>query len=184
MYIWVALAQLISGSCKFAFLLLSLTKDSQDWLDAAANFPNGVPRFNSKQEALDFMTEYNTYHGGSNPEFPHLQHIFTMLVNWEQIENILLPNIEKAREEPSFARKIPRDYLNDITSKDSDPTKTKSNNVYENPEASDVIKDINYRLDLPIHESTTVASTLNTLKYLFFHMKCGIYVMIRNGQLR
>ena len=129
------------------------------------------------------MTEYNTYHGGSNPEFPHLQHIFTMLVNWDQIENILLPNIEKARAEPSFAKKVPSDHLDDITSKDSVP-ETKSNNVYEQPEAYDVIKDIKFRLNLPIHRSTSNASTINTLKYLFFHMKCGIYVMIRNGQLR
>ena len=39
--------------------------DSADWLDAVGKFPNGVPRFDSKQEAIDFMTEYNTYHGGS-----------------------------------------------------------------------------------------------------------------------
>ena len=25
---------------------------------------------------------------------------------------------------------------------------------------------------------------MNTLKYLFYHMKCGIFVMIRGGQLR
>lgn len=129
------------------------------------------------------MTEYNTYHGGSNPEYPQLMHIFTMLVNWDQIENILLRNIEKARSEPSFAKKVTPDYLDSVDSKDAQ-TVHKSNNVYEQPEAYNVIKDIKFRLDLPIHRCTTIVSTLNTLKYLFWHMKCGIYVMIRDGKLR
>ena len=152
--------------------------DSLNWLDAVSRFPNGVPRFESKQEALEFMKEYNTFHGGSNPDFPHLQHIFTMLVGWKQIESILLPNIEKARKETSFAKSIPRSYI----------TKTqetwKGSNIYETAEACAVVDAIAQRLDVPFHKCTTPASVLNTMKYLFFHMKCGIYVMIRNGQLR
>jgi hypothetical protein len=35
------------------------------------------------------MKQYNTHNGGSNPEQPHLMHIFTMLTSWEQIEQIL-----------------------------------------------------------------------------------------------
>ena len=150
--------------------------DAMNWLDATGQFPNGVPRFNSKQECLDFMVEYNTYNGGSNPEYPHLMHIFTLLISWQQIESILIPNIEKARKEPSFSKHVPHDYL-----KAPDPD---SKNVYELPEAEEVIKEIQFRLDLPIHACTTPASTMNTLKYLFFHMKCGIYVMIRDGKLR
>lgn len=46
------------------------------------------------------------------------------------------------------------------------------------------MKTIAERLDVPFHKCTTQASVMNTLKYLFFHMKCGIYVMIRNGKLR
>lgn len=110
-------------------------------------------------------------------------HIFTMLVSWKQIETILLPNIQKARKEISFAKKVPRDHLNDVTSKDAKPATT-SDNVYEQPDAYNVIRDVTFRLDLPIHKCTTEQSTLNTLKYLFFHMKCGIYVMIRNGDVR
>ena len=68
-----------------------------DWLDETGKFPNGVPRFESRDECKKFMAEYNTYHGGSNPENPNLMHIFTMLTSWDQIERILLPNIEKAR---------------------------------------------------------------------------------------
>jgi hypothetical protein len=150
--------------------------DSLNWLDATSRFPNGVPRFDSKQECLDFMIEYSTYNGGSNPEYPQLLHIFTLLITWEQIETILLPNIEKARKEPSFAKPVPQDYLKNPSSN--------SKNIYEQEEADEVVKEIAFRLDLPIHRCTTPASTRNTLKYLFYHMKCGIFVMIRDGKLR
>ena len=159
-----------------------------DWLDATGQFPNGVPRFESRDECKKFMAEYNTYHGGSNPENPNLMHIFTMLTSWDQIERILLPNIDKARAEPSFAKKVPREYGANgsgggaVTVDES--SSVNSNNVYESSSAASVIKDVEFRLDLPIHRSTTPASTMNTLKYLFFHMKCGIFVMIRNGKLR
>lgn len=39
------------------------------------------------------------------------------------------------------------------------------------------------RLLLPIHQRLSSYSTLNTLKYLFHHMKFGILVSIRNNQL-
>lgn len=150
--------------------------DSPDWLDEVSRFPNSVPRFESKQQALDFMKHYNKYHGGSNPDFPHLQHIFTMLVGWKQIEKFLLPAIEKARKEPSDAPKVPRSY--------GDAPDETCGNVYEKEETKEVMDAIAQRLDVPFHRCTTVISTLNTLRYLFFHMKCGIFVMIRNGQLR
>lgn len=159
------------------------TGDDPYWLDEVAKFPNGVPRFESKQECIEFMENYNKYRGGSNPDYPQLMHIFTMLITWEQIERILLPNIEKARAEPSFAKPVPREYLSKTT-EGALPPESESKNIYESESARNVINDINFRLNLPIHRSTTPASTLNTLKYLFFHMKCGIYVMIRNGKLR
>jgi len=85
--------------------------DSTDWLDAVSKFPNGVPRFESRAECLDFMIDYNTYHGGSNPTNPNLMHIFTMLTTWVEIEDLLLPQIERARLEPSFAESVPKDVL-------------------------------------------------------------------------
>jgi len=150
--------------------------DSLNWLDTVSKFPNGVPRFDTKEEALDFMKEYNKYNGGSNPEMPHLQHIFTMLVGWKQIKKYLLPALETARQEPSFAPKVPRSY--------GDMPDESSNNVYEKEETTNVMDTIAQRLDVPFHRCTTVESTFNTLKYLFYHMKCGIFVMIRNGELR
>ena len=155
--------------------------DSADWQDAVAQFPNEVPRFTSRDDCKKFMEEYNTYHGGSNPENPNLMHIFTMLTSWDQIQKILLPAIDKARTEPSFAKKVPRNYPREgLVQQDS---KSRSN-VYESLSATSVATDIAFRLDLPIHRATTPESTMNTMKYLFYHMKCGIFVMVRNGKLR
>lgn len=148
--------------------------DSEEWLDAVRKFPNGVPRFSSRAECLDFMQQYNTEHGGSNLFNPNLMHIFTMLTSWEEIESILIPNIIKARKEPSKSS-----VICDIKSPDE-----KTSNIYEQEDASEVVKAIDFRLNQPIHRCTTQISTMNTLKYLFFHMKCGIFVMIRNGELR
>lgn len=151
--------------------------DSLNWLDATSQFPNGVPRFESKQACSAFMENYVKYHGGSNPDYPHLQHIFTTLIGWEQIEKILLPNMEKARKETSFAKKVPRNY-----GLAPDPS---SENIYENnEEAWSAVQAIAQRLDVPFHRCTTPGSVMNSLKYLFHHMKFGIYVMIRNGKLR
>lgn len=71
---------------------------------------------------------------------------------------------------------MPQDYLKNPS--------INSKNIYEQEEANEVVKEIAFRLDLPIHRCTTPASTSNTLKYLFYHMKCGIFVMIRDGKLR
>jgi hypothetical protein len=150
--------------------------DSLNWLDETSKFPNGVPRFESRAECLEFMKNYNTYNGGSNPDIPHLRHIFTTLINWDQVQKTLIPAMEQARKEPSFAKKIPQDYGN--TPDDS------SGNIFETTNSKSVVDAIQFRLNQPFHKCTTPASVLNTLKYLFFHMKCGIYVMIRNGKLR
>ena len=134
------------------------------------------------------MEEYNTHNGGSNPDLPHLNHIFTTLISWDQIESILLPNINKARSEKSFATKVPRQYMTQQSpteeNSNNNLTSISSNNVYERKETWNVVHEINYRLNLPIHKCTSIISTMNTLKYLFYHMKCGIFVMIRNGKLR
>jgi hypothetical protein len=150
--------------------------DSEEWLRVVREFPNGVPRFESKDECLQFMREYVKNHGGSNPEFPHLRHIFTTLITWDQIERILLPEIDKARNEPSSSPRIPLSY-------GVEPDDT-SSNIFERSDAKNVVDAINFRLDQPFHKCTTPVSVMNTLTYLFFHMKCGIYVMIRNGKLR
>ncbi|GMI08472.1 hypothetical protein TrLO_g4660 [Triparma laevis f. longispina] len=141
--------------------------DSQAWLNATAKFKNGVPRFQSKADALKFMVDYNTRNPGSNPDDPTLKHQFTMLTCWDQIEKHLLPQIEKVRASP-FTPPTPQT-----------PT---PKNVFSSP--SPVHEETTFRLNLPFHKHTNPVSTLNTLRYLFYHMKCGIFCMVKNGELR
>jgi hypothetical protein len=133
--------------------------DDPAWNAAVARFPNGVPRFKDKQEGHKWTLDFVLNHGGSNPDFPHL-----------------IPAINTARNEASSAPKVPRNY-----GRQPDDT---SSNIYEQSTTRSVMDGINFRLDLPFHQSLTPVSVQNTLEYLFFHMKCGIYVMIRDGKLR
>ena len=56
-------------------------------------FPNQVPRFTEKSEAIEFMKRYCRI--GSNPEEPHLRHSISTLTDWDQIEKYLLPKIHE-----------------------------------------------------------------------------------------
>ena len=157
--------------------LLGHHGDSITWLDAVSKFPNGVPRFNTKEECITFMKEYNATHGGSNPQYPHLQHIFTLVVGWEQISTILFPAIEKARQEQQKIQST-------ATAKESSSEKSTNRNIYDQPECAPVVDAIEQRLNVSFHRCTTVNSTLNTFKYLYYHMKFGIFVKIQNSELR
>ena len=96
--------------------------DSSSWLKATSTFPNGVPRFESREDCINFTKSYleggdsssssinnnnsntqnvNSGNFSSNPYDPTLMHIFTTLTNWDQVTSLLLPNIKKAREEKS-----------------------------------------------------------------------------------
>ena len=161
--------------------LLGTHGDSISWLNAVSKFPNGVPRFNTKEECIKFMKEYNTLHGGSNPQHPHLQHIFTLIVGWEQISTLLFPAIEKARQEQQK-----KQSPSSATTAEATTTRTASTNenIYEQPECISVVDAIEERLNVSFHRCTTVNSTLNTFKYLYYHMKFGIFVKIQNSELR
>jgi hypothetical protein len=157
--------------------LLGSHGDSPAWLSAVSSFPNQVPRFRTREEARAFMEHYVRHHGGSNVQYPQLQHIFTLLVGWEQIESILLPQIQKIRLEASVS-------LGKEPQPSSAEDEHRSENIYERPECAPVVDAIEQRLDVSFHRCTTVVSTWNTLRYLYEHMKFGIFVMIRNGELR
>jgi hypothetical protein len=47
-----------------------------------------------------------------------------------------------------------------------------------------VAEALHARLSLPIHQRLNRGATRHTLGYLFHHMRCGIYVMVRAGKVR
>lgn len=48
-----------------------------------ADGAGGVPKFATKSECETFIRHHCTR--GSNPDYPNLQHVFSMLVDWKQV---------------------------------------------------------------------------------------------------
>lgn len=58
-------------------------EETPEWRDVVLN--GGIPKFDTKEQCEDFLRRYCSR--GSNPEFPYLQHIFTMLVDEKQVRH-------------------------------------------------------------------------------------------------
>lgn len=139
-------------------------------------------RFETQEECLEFMRRNVPV--PSNPEEPHLNHCITMLVTWSQVERYLLPRREQYLQQYPMAQP------------DFDHPQLRSNRwlMPEDPSLphsgpdgvlspQPVHEYLTSRLDLPIHQVMSTEATMNTLKYMFFHLRSGIYVMIRQGRL-
>ena len=152
--------------------------------DPNSGFASGVPTFDSKDECMRWCEMYSA--AGSNPGFPHLMHIFTHLVDWNQVKAALLPKMHVFASADAVSETIrPGDKI---------VTKEMETNVYgckgpenETPEEAELRKcvreEVLRRLNLPFHRTLSPASSVSTLEYLFFHMRCGIFVMFRGGNL-
>ncbi|KAG3243710.1 hypothetical protein PI124_g11468 [Phytophthora idaei] len=125
----------------------------------------GVPKFATKAECEDFIRKHCWR--GSNPDFPKLQHVFSMLVDWQQVTEILIPKIEE------YDLKYPLEPAPQIS----------ADNRFAQGEGLPIAQDVDYRVNMPFHQQTNRESTYNTLYYLFFHMRCGIFVMIRRRRV-
>ncbi|DBA01658.1 TPA: hypothetical protein N0F65_010309 [Lagenidium giganteum] len=139
-------------------------EDTPEWRDVVLK-GGGLPKFTDKEQCEAFVRRHCWR--GSNPDFPLLQHVFSMLVDWRQIEEILIPKMDE------YDRRFPP----------QPPSAEPTQNRFFHGDGAGVAEGINERLNLPFHRQTTRESTLNTLKYLFFHMRCGIFVMIRHRQV-
>jgi len=158
--------------------------DPPYWKEAVASFPNKIPRFDSKDQAQSWVK--NICEISSNPDEPHLHHNITTLTDWNQIEKYLLPKIDdyrkRWREEPG------KDDLQVASVSNNKGCKQLEDNIYLSSSDDNingpksVYDSMLSRLDLPVHRHTSSTSIMNTLLYLFHHMKCGIYVMIRNNE--
>eukprot|EP01136_Pigoraptor_vietnamica_P028612 Opistho-1_new@86264 len=125
-----------------------------------------IPSFETKADCEAFVRrECSRW---TNPDYPRFRHLFSMLVDWGQIAQYLVAESNRIDAEvraPSeeVARRV-----------ESLPT-------YAVPDA--VLASLRARFDLPFHQRFTRESTRNTLTYLFFHMRCGIYARICGNKL-
>lgn len=112
------------------------------------------------------------------------KHIYTTLCDWEQVCEYLLKPLALLRAQ---GKKTSSSYTSSSSSSSTSDFRpvaqpgVPASNVFANEPA--ILSSINSRLDLPFHKRTNEESTLNTLRYLFFHMKCGIFVKIQDNKL-
>ena len=107
----------------------------------------------------------------SNPNNEHLHHIFTLLTSWEQVKKYLIDYLPVCDQQGNAASAAAA----------TTTTTTAGDNSLT---GSIVHEELQQRLNLPVHQVTTRDSTISTLRYLFFHMRCGIFVKIVGGRLR
>jgi len=133
-------------------------------------FKNGVPTFETIEECTQWMRENASK--GSNPQDPNLRHALTHLIDWDQVKTYLIDKLVKEHRAKPENGKLQKKYLRG------------KNSVYSAKEFKPVVKQLISRLDLSFYSNTNTESTLNTLKYLFHHMRCGIFVCIRDNDLK
>lgn len=99
--------------------------------------------------------------------------MITTLVNWKQVEKYLLGARRQynARWPP---QRLPPEGVDNLL---------KENSWTKELPARLVDAEIHKRLELPMHRQLTPYSVDATLQYLFNHLRCGIYVMLRQNRV-
>lgn len=121
------------------------------------------PTFPTRSEASRYLSDARVQSSlHTNPEFPSLTHVYPTLVNWSQVKRHLL---------------VPRASLLASRPLRSHPP------LPESECTPSLLQPVINSLHLPFHAVCSDDSVENTLRYLFFHMRCGIYVMIANGRV-
>lgn len=156
-----------------------------------------VKAFETAKESEAWYKE-KCRHICTNPDYSTCDHIYTTLCDWKQVYQYLLTQIMHYRKLFPVQPPVPLPSSNRFSvGKPSSSSSSSSSSSLtsslalpssrtdkENDEAiSPLQKALEDRLNLPFHQSMNEESTLNTLRYLFFHMKCGIFVMIRRNKL-
>lgn len=125
------------------------------------------PHFGTKEEAEAYLRQKSVQAAlHTNPEYPRMQHLFPMLVNWSQVKRHLI--------QPRLS------FLRGADGPRSDGKKVRMTNTVHPA----LLHGVHQRLTLPFHAHMPPGSVDNMLRYLFFHMRCGIYVMIRDNVVK
>jgi len=148
--------------------------------EQSETFKNGVPRFANVDAYMEWANAHMRQ--GSNPMDPTLKHIFTHLVDREQVERYLTAVLR----ETALAKMKPERFYFERANKfqlDGEFEATRKNSVVGERLFQPVIKELDKRLSLKFHARVNRVSTVSTLNYLFNHMKCGIFVQIKNNEV-
>ena len=116
----------------------------------------------------------------SNPDEPNLRHSISTLTDWDQIEKHLLPKIYFYRNGGSDES---MENCNALPDEDTLFSNKFCNDDGDDDSLNPIRTYLESRLNLPVHALMTHASVMNTLKYCFYSMRCGIYVQIKGNRL-
>lgn len=120
------------------------------------------PTFSTSHDARQYFADKRVQTSlHTNPEFPTLKHVYPTLVNWSQVKRYLL-----APRAQRLATMHHKHEKHDTTT------------------PSPLLQPVLQSLQLPFHAVRTRDTAVNTLRYLFFHMRCGIYVMIADNRVQ
>lgn len=165
--------------------IYSHEENTDTWKAAVASFDNHIPRFLNVKDCVEFVQKHCTTH--SNPSEPHLQHSITMLTDWAQIEQYLLPKVANythnnrsgvSAGSANIEVEAPNKFFEvDNVAADDDVARK------WNALAVGVAKQVRDKTNLAVHNNITPESTRNTLEYMFYHLRSGIFVMIRNNAI-
>ena len=108
---------------------------------------------------------YSLQRRRTNPKYKHCDQIYTTVCDWEQACDLILKPLGRLRR----------------TSPARPPAPLPASSRFAGSKA--MLVGLRSRLRLPVHEAPTDESTVNTLRYLFFHMRCGIFVALRRGRV-
>ena len=146
---------------------------AKGWTHIMKYFPNGVPCFKTNAECIQFCATL----GGipTNPRYPHLQHVYTTLIGWKQVLELLYYQMKEYRI------RYPTSRRNTIVGQ---KRRRKGTNRFNSKGTPTMLQELEDRCNLPFFKRISEESTMNSLLYMFFHMRCGIFVMIRNHQLQ
>jgi hypothetical protein len=97
----------------------------------------------------------------------NMDQLVTFLVNETQIQSLLISQWSK----PNREFKHPRDLFKDKYYQ------------YQLPKSPSILGEVKTRLDMNVYKKINNQSFMNTLKYLYYVMRAGIYVSIRNNTL-
>jgi hypothetical protein len=132
---------------------------------------SGIPTFSTAKDALTFcelLDESSPL--GSNPDWPGLLQCITTFIGWKQIQQYLIPRILQ-----------PMTYNSRQISLINNRFLPNKNTIQGTLLIEEQIK--KSRLNLLFHSRLSPVSTMNTLRYAFFHMRNGILIQIRNQQI-
>lgn len=112
--------------------------------------------------------KWSQYHNRcTNPKYPQCNQLYTTVCDWEQACSLILEPLAALRA------RLPHD-----------PTSTEVSRSNRFASSREMLVGLRSRTRLPVHEAATDESTINSLRYLFFHMRCGIFVALRRSKVR